>query len=197
MLGARVSLLILFLSSFYRDLETKDVKCDIGAPPKKDFFLENLSTGISKYYYTTLTNSKIFTDSFCLLEDNFFIPRYKAVSRPNSFGEKKSRILIMGARNTYYKDDKLAMDYIPDDNTKFFTVLSGNYTVLATDHWSYLILGACLEHFEKPFIRVLTNSEWLSDYTERNMRKELKSLGLDESKFMRINRTNCPFLSTR
>ncbi|XP_069699206.1 uncharacterized protein [Periplaneta americana] len=198
MFGARVSLLILFLSSFYQDLETKDVKCDIGAPPITDFSLADFSRGRLSYMYTVLTNSKIFTDSICFLVDNFKFPMstmYSAATGLNSFGEKERQTVYGGIRYADYRNGKLIMDYRPDFNTKIFTVLSGNYTVIATDNLSYLILGACLESFEKPFIRVLIDSEWLDDGTEKNLRKELKSLGLDESKFMRINRTICPYES--
>ncbi|XP_069675880.1 uncharacterized protein [Periplaneta americana] len=191
MFGARVSFLILSLSSFYQDLETTDVKCDIGAPPKKDFSLSILQVGVDSYYYTSLTNSKIFTDSICLLGESFIYSTYDAVSRPNSFGEKQSQSAGTAPRVTNYKNGKLSMDYLPQKATKIFTVLSGNYTVLATDYLSYFVLGACLESFEKPFIRVLTRERWLSDVTEEIIRSDLKSLGFDESKFKSTNSTGC------
>ncbi|XP_069671394.1 uncharacterized protein [Periplaneta americana] len=192
MFGARVSLLILSLSSFYQDLETKDVKCDIGAPPMKDFSRRLRVQEEKTYnYYTTLTNSKIFTDSICFLEDDFAWNSYYAISRPNSFGEKKQQFVRRGHRSINYGENTLTMDYLPENHTKIFRVLSGTYTVLATDYVSYLILGACLEDFEKPFIRVLTDTEALIFYNKEKISKALKSLGLDESKFMPNNNTNC------
>ncbi|XP_069699124.1 uncharacterized protein [Periplaneta americana] len=195
MFGARVSLLILFLSSFYQDLETKDVKCDIGAPAMEGFTYYEFTKTEKPFRFTTLTNSKIFTDGICYFADNFYSDTFKAATRPNSFGEKRRQEVLVGFRKTYFKNGKLIMDYKPTPKINIFTVLSGNYTVLATDNSFYLILGACLESFEKPFIRVLTRGRHLDEHREKDLRKELKSLGFDESKFMRINRTICPSVS--
>ncbi|XP_069705325.1 uncharacterized protein [Periplaneta americana] len=187
MSGARVSLLILFLVSLHGDLEAADdTSCDIGAPPMENFSLSEMSKILQ--YYTVLTNSKIFSDRFCFLLDSFRLNYATAgfiAYRPtgNKYVVRKRAKTV----ERKYENNILSMIYQETD----LNVFSGNYTVLAADYVTYAIIGACLDNFEKPFIRVLSNKRDMTNAMDNLLRTSLRNIGLDDSEFIRTNSRLC------
>ncbi|XP_069705312.1 uncharacterized protein [Periplaneta americana] len=187
MSGARVSLLMLILASLHGDLEAADdTSCYIGAPPIENFSLSVMSNNLQ--YYTVLTNSKTFSDRFCFLIDSFRLNYATAgfiAYRPtgNKYVLRKRAKIV----ERKYENNILTMIYQEVD----LNVFSSNYTVLAADYATYAIIGACLDNFEKPFIRVLANKRDMTNEMEDLLRTRLRNIGLDDSEFMRTNSRLC------
>ncbi|KAJ4426959.1 hypothetical protein ANN_26758 [Periplaneta americana] len=73
-------------------------------------------------------------------------------------------------------------------SSEIFTVLSGNYTVIATDNLSYLILGACLESFEKQLPVLSSQFFYLSHSSSRYLEPQTFR---DSSLYSNSGPSNC------
>ncbi|KAJ4426958.1 hypothetical protein ANN_26757 [Periplaneta americana] len=81
-------------------------------------------------------------------------------------------------------------------SSEIFTVLSGNYTVIATDNLSYLILGACLESFENVIkglneMKVIMPGE-MSPGSSTESYPAFARIGLRENPGKNLNKVTCP-----
>ncbi|XP_069675795.1 uncharacterized protein [Periplaneta americana] len=139
-------------------------------------------------FFTTMTNSKKFSERFCLLSDSFLHNSANAqyiVYNSTGYSQTVSKRDVPVDRT--FKDNKLSMKYHDPD----LDMLSGNYTVLSTDEFNYAILGACLEDFDRPFIKVMAWQRHMSLCMRNWMESTLLGLGLDLSTFIKMNGKLC------
>ncbi|XP_069670537.1 uncharacterized protein [Periplaneta americana] len=65
--------------------------------------------------------------------------------------------------------------------------LSGSYSFLGTDYKDFIVMGACLDQYEKPVIRAFAQRT----VDNSKLRKFIQGLGLDETQFTPFDGPDC------